>query len=740
MIRWTLHLWALVALLMWAVGTWPTTASASSAKPGLGPRCAVMSSANTALSGFSATSRPVVLVHGWDGSASKMMPIASALESLPVTPYLFDYQAHNTTWPAKPVIASCLATYIDAVSAGYKRAGGDGKIIIVAHSMGGLATLFSSNAEYAATPDGQVLGGVVTVDTPYLGSPFGNQAVSRGFEALPLVGGAHPTSLFFAPAGSDASVCLASHAPPSNVLPNGCALAPYLPPGVPLTELAGDMTVKRTLFGIPLYSVDLGTDGPVPVASAQGYVASGANGRDPNRREITPVTIPCTVDFDQIASIAAAQGFIQGGGKGLFAGLTDLLSPGIFADSNALGQLQSGRLGRELDAFLAAAYLGAPCSHGGMLTDPASLHAIVGAVKGDLARLSPTVPRESQRPQLLATGSEYSCALLMGGRVDCWGGNGGGQLGSGGDYNTFNGPCAHQDCSLTPVTAKGLSGAVSISGGFQAVCALLSSGGVDCWGASSGYGGAGGVDGSSVPVAVPGLSRVSAISAGYNHSCALVVGGTARCWGDNTFGELGDSSETGSEQPVAVEGLSGATAISAGTQHTCALVSGGRVVCWGSGAYADGTDRISAVPVTLAGLSGVRAIAAGANSCALLADGTVDCWSEDTAPLAVPGIVGATAVSAGYDGHDCALLAGGRVDCWGPNSDGQLGNHTNSDSNAPVAVSGLSGATAISAGPYHTCALLASGRVDCWGANSDGQLGNHATSESNTPVAVTGLP
>lgn len=388
----TLRRWVATVVLVCALGPWIASAGGSTPNPNPAPQCGGMSTANSPLTGFSATSRPVVLVHGWNGSASKMVPIANALKNLPVTSYLFDYQAHNTTWAAKPVIASCLATYIDAVSAGYKSAGGDGKTIVVAHSMGGLATLFSASSKYAATPDDQALGGVVTVDTPFLGSPFGSQAVSRAFEALPGVGGAHPTSLFQAPAGSDASICLAAHQPPSNTLPNGCALAPYLPPGVPLTELAGDMSVKRTLLGIPLYTVDLGTDGPVPVSSAQGYVASGANGRDPNRRQITPLTISCMVDFDQIGSIAAAQGVVQGGQKGLFSGLTDLLSPDIFTDSDALDQLQSGKMGRQLDAFLGAAYLAAPCSHGGTLTDPASLQAIVSAVKGDLAQLSPTAP------------------------------------------------------------------------------------------------------------------------------------------------------------------------------------------------------------------------------------------------------------------------------------------------------------------------------------------------------------
>lgn len=99
----------------------------------------------------------------------------------------------------------------------------------------------------------------------------------------------------------------------------------------------------------------------------------------------------------------------------------------------------------------------------------------------------------------------------------------------------------------------------------------------------------------------------------------------------------------------------------------------------------------------------------------------------------------AQTISAGL-WHGLAICGKGQIMTWGNNSAGQLGIGTNSDSNVPVQVIGLSGIIAITTGDQHSMALKNDGTVWIWGRNDEGQLGNGTEGGSiNFPVQATGL-
>jgi alpha-tubulin suppressor-like RCC1 family protein len=335
---------------------------------------------------------------------------------------------------------------------------------------------------------------------------------------------------------------------------------------------------------------------------------------------------------------------------------------------------------------------------------------------------------------MLAAGAQHTCAVVAG-AMKCWGRNTFGQLGDHTVDDAFAAVDARGVRDIVAIAAGGGSNTTLPTGllvGTAHTCAVIAGGQIQCWG-FNGYGqlGSGSSENAFDPTLVVGLSGASNVTAGLAHTCALVAG-IVYCWGSNRFGgQLGNGSDQDSLRPTKVTGVAGATAIAAGLDDTCAIVAGGAVICWGYHAK-DGREM-------KAGITGATSIMSspGGHSCAIVADGKVLCWGDNTSgqlgdgktspdptskPVAVIGLTGATAIAGGAR-HSCAIVANGNVSCWGDNAVAQLGDGTSNNSLHPVPVAGVTAARAISAGEFHTCALVEGGAIKCWGDDSDGQLG-----------------
>jgi alpha-tubulin suppressor-like RCC1 family protein len=366
----------------------------------------------------------------------------------------------------------------------------------------------------------------------------------------------------------------------------------------------------------------------------------------------------------------------------------------------------------------------------------------------------------------LTAGYEHTCALLSRGAVRCWGAGNQGALGHGsrdwiGDDET--------PASIGDVPLEGR--VLQIAAGANYSCALIDGGSVRCWG--RGYEAAGtivisdatferygltpaltGEGVPSEPIDIGG--KVVQLAAGASHTCALLEVGSVRCWGSGADGRLGyvDEADVGDDETPAEAGdvaVGGSVRqIAAGASQTCAVLDGGALRCWGFGwdgrlgygrreNVGDDETPASAGDVDVGGP--VRAVALrGTMSCALLETGGVRCWGpgaglhRDPTPIQN---VRVSAPDAGGISVEPGELSGGQAVCEpidlyvsrcpgyvGALGYGRLGAIGDDETPGSVGELTLGGSVrSLAVGGDHACVILEGGGVRCWGASYFGQLG-----------------
>jgi alpha-tubulin suppressor-like RCC1 family protein len=248
---------------------------------------------------------------------------------------------------------------------------------------------------------------------------------------------------------------------------------------------------------------------------------------------------------------------------------------------------------------------------------------------------------------------------------------------------------------------------------------------VRCWG-SDGFGQLGDgqtESGSSTPTGDV-LTDVQAIAAGDSHTCAVMTSGGLRCWGRQSSSEFGDNSVgfgTTRATPPTADGFGGVQEVAAGFESTCVLLVDGTIRC--AGVIENLSGRMEYV---LGAATSVTMGSQGAFGCALTNSESVRCWGYQSTVLGINARLGdpspvtgvlmtnIRSVSAGSI-HACVVTTSGGLRCWGANENGQLGDGTTVDHATLPSQDLLTGVKAVATGTRHTCALMMSGAVRCWG-------------------------
>ena len=173
-------------------------------------------------------------------------------------------------------------------------------------------------------------------------------------------------------------------------------------------------------------------------------------------------------------------------------------------------------------------------------------------------------------------------------------------------------------------------------------------------------------------------------------------------------------------------------------------------------------------PVSLDGTA--TAISTADGACALLTDGTIRCWGDNSfgelglgnktalSNTMVPSAYGAVPLPSGKtalsistgSGFACARLNDGTAQCWGHNIAGQLGlgNTSTIGDDEPATAGAVVLGTTVSSlvsGDTETCAAFVSdGGWRCWGNNGNGELGypdltTRGSTATTTPAQLPAL-
>lgn len=263
-------------------------------------------------------------------------------------------------------------------------------MFLVGHSTGGLAVRFAASPAWGGQPVAPLIGGVVTLDTPHGGTPWGDTPGGLLKEAF-STGLPNPVA--------DASRCLAVHHAGSG-MKDGCDPPPYLPTTIPLTQVAGSLTVRRTLFGIHLYDVSMGGDTIVPLDSEAGYLGSAAGGRNATAgMKVKTRQVECSIASDRVLAYAATlKAAVDNAALALAIARLD-------NDAAAMEAIGNQAADPALLQFIVLANFTGGCAHANVTHDADAIAATAAALRADAAALPKPATTRVEAGPVTSTGA-----------------------------------------------------------------------------------------------------------------------------------------------------------------------------------------------------------------------------------------------------------------------------------------------------------------------------------------------
>lgn len=351
--------------------------------------------------------------------------------------------------------------------------------------------------------------------------------------------------------------------------------------------------------------------------------------------------------------------------------------------------------------------------------------------------------------EMVKTGANHCIGIKTDGTLWTWGSNGSGELGNGGDWDSWSPSQVGTETSWSKV-ATGRSSTHNL--------AIKDDGTLWAWGYNfdGQCGNNPGVD-ILAPLQVGTDNDWIEVACGMFFSLAIKTDGTLWGWGSNAFGQMANPNTFSDVLvPTLMSSQSNWAQITAGDSHMLVLTIDGDLYACGfnfQGSLGNGNNDNQTSLIQIATGQTWTSIAAGdTHSLAIRSDNSLWAWGSNgdgqlglgdytyyNTPVQVGSSTDWAKIGAG-EFFSLGIKTDGTLWSWGENGYGQLGIGNNIEQPSPVQVGSSNNWISAEGGRQHSVALLEGNAAVAFGRNTFGAVGNGTDVDSNVPVNLFCFP